>query len=124
MGRAVDILARCVHCVEAEQTATLKTCIDPVNINSFEETTTQYRNPGNLHISLHSVRASTAYGEPSRQIVEIIPDGDEIMNELVRLVGHLHDNALKSYRTHQDVERVQRLAGAMGLEYPTTTQEA
>lgn len=95
-----------------------------MNINSFEETTTQYRNPGNLHISLHSVRASTAYGEPSRQIVEIIPDGEDIIDELVRLVGQLHDSAQKSYRTHKDVERVQRLAGAMGLEYTASTGEA
>jgi len=95
-----------------------------MNINSFEETTTQYRNPGNLHISLHSVRASTAYGEPSRQIVEIIPDDEDIINALVRLVAQLHDSAQKSYRTHQDIERVQRLAGAMGLEYKVSTEEA
>ena len=95
-----------------------------MNINSFNETTTQYREVGNLHFSLHSIRASTAYGEPSRQVVEIIPDSDKIIDELVRLVGQLDDNARRSYSTHQDLERVQRIAGAMGLTYPATTEEA
>lgn len=95
-----------------------------MNVNSFSETTTQYREVANLHFGLHSIRASTAYGELSRQIVEIIPDSDKIIDELVRFVAHLNDNARRSYRTDQDLERVQRIAGAMGLEYPATTEEA
>ena len=87
------------------------------------EQTTTYRYPANFHISTHSIRVSDAYGEQSRDIVEIIPEGDEIMEQLVRLVSSLKDSAEGSYKSALAVERLQRLAGAMGLEYPAATGE-
>ena len=88
------------------------------------EQTTTYRNPANLHISTHSIRISDGYGEQSRDVVEIIPEGDEIMGQLVRLVSSLRDSAEGSYKSPLAVERLQRLAGAMGLEYSVSTEEA
>ena len=87
------------------------------------ETTTTFRNPANFHISLHSVMASDPYGETERQIVEIVPEGDEVMNCLVRIVSGLQDSAIGPFKSQLAVERLQRLAGAMGLEYVATTGE-
>lgn len=88
------------------------------------EQTTTYRHPANLHISTHSIRVSDAYGEQSRDIVEIIPEGDEIMEALVRLVSSLRDSAEGSYKSPLAAERLQRLAGAMGLTYHAIIEEA
>lgn len=88
------------------------------------ETTTTFRNPANFHISLHSVTASDPYGETERQIVEIVPEGDAIMDGLVRIVSSLQDSATGSFKSQLAVERLQRLAGAMGLSYVVKTEEA
>ena len=87
------------------------------------ETTTTFRNPANFHISLHSVIASDPYGEAERQIVEIVPEGDVIMECLVRIVSSLQDSATGKYKSPLAFERLQRLAGAMGLDYVATTSE-
>ena len=88
------------------------------------ETTTTFRNPANFHISFHSVTASDPYGETERQIVEIVPEGDAVMECLVRIVSSLQDSATGSFKSQLAVERLQRLAGAMGLEYNVKTEEA
>lgn len=87
------------------------------------ETTTTFRNPANFHISLHSVTASDPYGESERQIVEIVPEGDAMMECLVRIVSSLQDSATGNYKSALAVERLQRLAGAMGLDYVATTSK-
>jgi len=87
------------------------------------ETTTTFRNPANFHISFHSVTASDPYGEAERHIVEIVPEGDAIMGCLVRIVSSLQDSATGSFKSQLAVERLQRLAGAMGLEYIVKSEE-
>ncbi|MEL0118681.1 MAG: hypothetical protein VXB01_07040 [Opitutae bacterium] len=83
---------------------------------------TVVRHPAHLIITGYSIIASDPYGDENRETVEIIGDADQITNGLVDWIALRHRDAQGGSKfAAQDLERI---AGAMGLTYPTTTGEA
>ena len=93
-----------------------------MNNTKTTETRTTVRHPGILQITGYSILAADPYGENHRDIIEIIGDGDQIVAEVVAWVAMRHKDAQGG--ADYAIESLQRLAGAMGLEYPATTGEA
>lgn len=82
-------------------------------------TRTVVRHPAHLIITGYSITASDPYGDENRETIEIIGDADQIMNALIEWIAQRHRDAQGGSKfAAQDLER---LAGYMGLTYPTTT---
>ena len=80
------------------------------------------RHPAHLIITGYSVQACDPYGETNRQTLEIIGDGRQIVDALVDWIGMRGRDAKSGSKFA--AEDLQRLAGAMGLEYNVSTEEA
>ena len=87
--------------------------------------TTAYRDFDHISISTYSIEVRDAYGADDRQVVEIIASDDEIMEALIKFISIDHRWLQKNTEDNGTgaLERLQRLAGAMGLEYVATTGE-
>jgi len=92
-----------------------------MNITNTTETRTTVRHPAQLIITGYSVQACDPYGKPNRETLEIVGDGGQIVTALVDWIA-LRDRDAKSGSKFA-AEDLQRLAGAMGLDYVATTSE-
>ena len=93
-----------------------------MNKATTTETRTVVREPAHLIITGYSIQAADPYGEESREVLEIVGDGDQILNALVDWLALRHRDAQGgSQYAKQDLER---LAGSMGLSYGVKTEEA
>jgi hypothetical protein len=92
-----------------------------MNTTNTTETRTTVRHPAQLIITGYSVQACDPYGKPNRETLEIVGDGGQIVTALVDWIA-LRDRDAKSGSKFA-AEDLQRLAGAMGLDYVATTSE-
>ena len=87
--------------------------------------TTSYRDFDHISISTYSIEIRDAYGQDDRQVIEVVASDDEIMEALLKFISIDHrwvQNNTADNGTGA-LERLQRLAGAMGLEYAVKTEE-
>ena len=87
--------------------------------------TTAYRDFDHISISTYSIEVRDAYGADDRQVIELIASDDEIMEALIKFISIDHRWVQRNMENNGTgaLERLQRLAGAMGLEYVATTNE-
>lgn len=93
-----------------------------MNKTTTQETRTVVRHPAHLIITGYSIQAADPYGKESRETLEVVGDGDQIISAIVDWLAMRHRDAQGgSQYAKQDLER---LAGAMGLSYGVKTEEA
>ena len=92
-----------------------------MNTTNTTETRTTVRHPAHLIITGYSVQACDPYGETNRETLEIIGDGGQIVTALVDWIAMRERDARSGSKFA--TEDLQRLAGAMGLDYAATTSE-
>jgi len=92
-----------------------------MNTTNTTETRTTVRHPAHLTITGYSVQAFDSYGETNRETLEIIGDGGQILNALIDWIERRDGEAKDGSKFA--AEDLQRLAGAMGLDYVATTSE-
>lgn len=92
-----------------------------MNTKNTTETKTTVRHPAHLIITGYSVQACDPYGADNRETLEIVGDGGQIVTALADWIA-MRDRDAKSGSKFA-VEDLQRLAGAMGLDYVATTSE-
>lgn len=97
-----------------------------MNISSKTEQVTTYRDVDRINISTYSIEARDPYGVENRQMLEVIGNGDQIMDAMVRFIENDHRWVTNNTAEASAVAlaRLQRLAGAMGLAYVVKTEEA
>jgi hypothetical protein len=98
-----------------------------MNTIKTTETRTVVRHPEHLSISSYSISAFDSYSKEDREVVDIVGDGDQIINAFIDWVAGRHreaQNLAVPTVAEQATQDLARLAGAMGLEYPAKTTEA
>lgn len=80
------------------------------------------RHPVHLTITGYSIQAADSYCDETRETLDIVGDGDQIINAVDAWIVQRHRDAQGgSQYAKQDLER---LAGSMGLAYGVKTEEA
>ena len=71
-----------------------------------------------IEITRHRVAGFDHWDTEDRITVQLSPEPGVISNAVVDFLASLHESG---YRSREDIELLQRFAGAMGLEYTETS---
>jgi len=69
-------------------------------------------------ITRHLITGQSEWEATEKTTVQISPEHGVICNAVVDFIASLHESG---YRSREDIELLQRFAGAMGLEYTETS---
>ena len=93
-----------------------------MNKTTTTETRTVVRHPVHLTITGYSIQAADSYCDETRETLDIVGDGDQIIGAIDAWIAQRHKEARNgSQYAKQDLER---LAGSMGLSYSVKTEGA
>lgn len=65
-------------------------------------------------IDLHLITGHSEWEATEKTTVQVSPEPGVVSNAIVDFLANLHESG---YRSREDIELLQRFAGAMGLEY-------
>lgn len=74
-----------------------------------------------IEINQHHIAGLDHWDTESRTTVQLSSDPGTISNAVVDFLAGIHNSP---YRSREDIELLQRFAGAMGLEYTETSDES
>ena len=69
-------------------------------------------------ITRHLITGHSEWESTEKTTVQVSPEPGIISNAVVDFIASLHESG---YRSREDIELLQRFAGAMGLEYTETS---